>query len=134
MAFASREAALTLAAADIELRNAALLAMARVLNARKDEIFTANEADVAEATSDGLAAPLLKRLAFREEKLTAVTADMVKPGADPSHTDNERCINCMRCVEACPMNSRALPEMFRAMITKMLNEHAAGYKKPVVFL
>ena len=72
MAFASREAALTLAAADIELRNAALLAMARLLNARKNEIFTANEADVAEATSDGLAAPLLKRLAFREEKLTAV--------------------------------------------------------------
>ena len=72
MAFASREAALTLAAADIDLRNRALLAMARVLNARKDEIFTANEADVAEATADGLAAPLLKRLAFRDEKLAAV--------------------------------------------------------------
>ena len=56
------------------------------------------------------------------------------PQDDPSHTDNERCINCMRCVEACPMTSRALPEMFRVMITKMLNENAAGYKKPVVFL
>ena len=67
MAFASREAALTLAAADIDLRNRALLAMAKVLNARKDEIFTVNEADVAEATADRLAAPLLKRLAFREE-------------------------------------------------------------------
>ena len=56
------------------------------------------------------------------------------PLDDPSHTDNERCINCMRCVASCPMNSRALPDAFRAMITKMLNENAAGYKKPVVFL
>ena len=56
------------------------------------------------------------------------------PLNDPSHTDNERCINCMRCVASCPMNSRALPEMCRAMITKMLNENAAGYKEPVVFL
>lgn len=83
MAFASREAALTLAAADIDLRNRALLAMAKVLNARKDEIFTANEADVAEATSDGLATPLLKRLAFREEKLAAVTEGLEALAALP---------------------------------------------------
>ena len=56
------------------------------------------------------------------------------PLDNPSHTDNERCINCMRCVASCPMNSRALPDAFRAMITKMLNENAAGYKEPVVFL
>ena len=56
------------------------------------------------------------------------------PMDDPSQTNNDVCINCMRCVEACPMNSRALPDAFRAMIMKMLNEHAAGYKKPVVFL
>ncbi len=83
MAFASREAALTLAAADIDLRNRALLAMAKVLNARKDEIFTANEVDVAEATADGLAAPLLKRLAFREEKLAAVTEGLEALAALP---------------------------------------------------
>ena len=83
MAFASREAALTLAAADIDLRNRALLAMAKVLDARKDEIFTANEADVAEATADGLAAPLLKRLAFREEKLAAVTEGLEALAALP---------------------------------------------------
>ena len=83
MAFASREAALTLAAADIDLRNRALLAMAKVLNARKDEIFTANEADVAEATADGLAAPLLKRLAFRDEKLAAVTEGLAALTALP---------------------------------------------------
>ena len=73
MASASREAALVLAAADLSQRNSALLAMAKALNSHKDEIFTANDADVAQATADGLAAPLLKRLAFREEKLAAVT-------------------------------------------------------------
>ena len=56
------------------------------------------------------------------------------PLDDPSHTDNERCINCMRCVQVCPQQCRALPDAFQAMITKMLNENAAGYKKPVVFL
>ncbi len=83
MAFASREAALTLAAADINLRNRALLAMAKVLNARKDEIFTANEADVSDATADGLAGPLLKRLAFRDEKLAAVTEGLEALAALP---------------------------------------------------
>ena len=56
------------------------------------------------------------------------------PLNDPSLTNNDLCINCMRCVEVCPMNSRALPDAFLAMVTKMLNENAAGYKKPVVFL
>ena len=56
------------------------------------------------------------------------------PLADPSHTDNERCINCMRCVEACPSRSRALPDAFLTMITQMLNQNAAGYKEPAIFL
>jgi len=83
MASASREAALILAAADLSQRNAALLAMAKALNAHKDEIFTANDADVAQATVDGLAAPLLKRLAFREEKLAAVTEGLEALAALP---------------------------------------------------
>lgn len=73
MADASRQAALLLAAASLEARNAALLAMAHRLTERKAEIFAANEADVAEATQANLAAPLLNRLKFREEKLAAVT-------------------------------------------------------------
>ncbi len=73
MALASREAALTLAAADVATRNATLLAMAKRLNERQDEIFSANDTDLAAARQDGLATPLLKRLAFREEKLSAVT-------------------------------------------------------------
>ena len=56
------------------------------------------------------------------------------PMDDPSQTNNDVCNNCMRCVEACPVSSRALPDGFLNMITQMLNQHAAGYKKPVVFL
>ena len=76
MAAMSRQAAWTLAAADISLRNAALLAMSDALNAHQEEIFAANAVDVAQATQEGLAAPLLKRLTFREEKLAAVTAGL----------------------------------------------------------
>ena len=54
------------------------------------------------------------------------------PLDDPSRTNNKLCINCMRCVQVCPLSSRALPGAFLNMITKMLNQNAAGYKKPVV--
>lgn len=56
------------------------------------------------------------------------------PLDDPSQTNNDLCINCMRCVQVCPQQCRALPDAFLAMITQMLNQNAAGYKKPVVFL
>ena len=56
------------------------------------------------------------------------------PLDEPSKTCNERCINCMRCVETCPVGSRALPDAFLTMITQMLNQNAAGYKKPTIFL
>ena len=56
------------------------------------------------------------------------------PLDDPSQTNNDLCINCMRCVQVCPVRSRALPDAFLTMITQMLNENAAGYKKPAIFL
>ena len=52
----------------------------------------------------------------------------------PSLTNNDLCINCMRCVQICPVGSRALPDAFLTMITQMLNQNAAGYKKPAIFL
>ena len=72
MAQSSRQAAWALAAADLSLRNAALLAMSGTLKAHQEAIFAANAADYAQAEQEGLAAPLLKRLVFREEKLAAV--------------------------------------------------------------
>ena len=52
----------------------------------------------------------------------------------PGETPGDLCINCMRCVQVCPVGSRALPDAFLTMITQMLNQNAAGYKKPAVFL
>ena len=66
-----------------------------------------------------------------------VCAELCPVGAipldDPSQTNNDVCINCMRCVETCPQHCRALPDAFLNIVTQMLNENAAGYKKPVVF-
>ena len=56
------------------------------------------------------------------------------PLDDPSQTNNDLCINCMRCVQVCPQQCRILPDSVLTMITQMLNQNAAGYKKPVVFL
>ena len=56
------------------------------------------------------------------------------PLDDPSQTNNDLCINCMRCIQVCPHHCRALPSPFVEFVTQMLNENAAGYKKPAVFL
>lgn len=56
------------------------------------------------------------------------------PAEDPSQTNTALCINCMRCAGVCPIQCRALPAPFVAAATNMLNEKAAEYKKPVVFL
>ena len=56
------------------------------------------------------------------------------PLDNPCETLGDVCINCMRCVQICPVRSRALPAPFVAGATQMLNEKAAGHKKPVIFL
>lgn len=73
MAKLSRQAAWVLATTDANARNAALLAMADALEKHKAAIFAANEQDVEDAKRDALAAPLLGRLRFGEEKLRQVT-------------------------------------------------------------
>lgn len=72
LALKAREAAIPLSAASIEDRNGALLRMARGLGEHALKIYTANEADRAQAQAEGLAQPLLKRLLFDEKKLRAV--------------------------------------------------------------
>ncbi len=56
------------------------------------------------------------------------------PLEDPGKTLTDVCINCMRCVQVCPQQCRMLPDSFLNMITQMLKQTAAGYKKPVIFL
>lgn len=56
------------------------------------------------------------------------------PAEDCSSCNSELCINCLRCVQLCPLQCRSMPASFMAFITQMLNEKAAGYKKPSIFL
>lgn len=76
MARAAREAAWTLAATDDETRNRALLCMADALIKHKQDIFAANALDIAQAEKEQLAAPLLGRLKFGEDKLNQVVAGL----------------------------------------------------------
>ena len=52
-----------------ETRNAALRAIAAALEARKAEIFAANEADLAAARENGMSAAMLDRLALNESRV-----------------------------------------------------------------
>ena len=56
------------------------------------------------------------------------------PMNDPSHTNHDICIGCMRCVQLCTVQCRSLPADFIVGATNLLNEKAAGYRDPVVFL
>ena len=76
MAQLARAAAWEMAASGLEARNNALTEMALELEARREEIFAANEADLADARASQLAAPLLGRLKFGEEKLCQVLAGL----------------------------------------------------------
>ena len=72
MASRARDAFYTVSVSTDEKRNEALTALARVLEEEKETVFEANRADLEEAAASDLAAPLLHRLAFGEEKLTQV--------------------------------------------------------------
>ena len=73
-AAAAKAASIHLAAAKTETKNTALSEIAKALNQRQAEIIAANERDLAEARTNNLAAPLLKRLKFDRAKLDDVCA------------------------------------------------------------
>lgn len=68
MAKGARKAALKLASASLEERNAVLLAAAQKLEQHQRDILQANALDVAKATEEGLSAPLLSRLKLTDAK------------------------------------------------------------------
>lgn len=65
----AKSAALEMAALKTEVKNNALAAIRNALEQQQDDIIAANQADVAEAQGQGLAAPLLKRLGFENAKI-----------------------------------------------------------------
>jgi glutamate-5-semialdehyde dehydrogenase len=77
MGAAARAASARLAAASTASKNAALLALARLLRERPRSLRDANERDVSAAVAGGLAAPLVDRL-----KLTDKIIDTVAQGCE----------------------------------------------------
>jgi glutamate-5-semialdehyde dehydrogenase len=70
----AKSASIRLAAVDTEAKNNALAQIAGDLRGRSAEIVSANKKDLAEAEKSNLAAPLLKRLRFDEDKIAGVVA------------------------------------------------------------
>ncbi len=68
----AKAASIHLAAAKGDLKNRALADIAAALQANSARIVEANRKDLAQAKNDNLAAPLLKRLRFDEEKIAEV--------------------------------------------------------------
>lgn len=72
VAKAVKDAAIFAASASSEARNAALAAAARLLSERREEILAANALDMNCAETEGVAAPLIKRLSLNEAKLDSL--------------------------------------------------------------
>lgn len=70
----AKSASIRLAVVGSDAKNEALRAIAAALAERAVEIVAANEEDLAAAQKDNLAGPLLKRLAFGQEKIAQVIA------------------------------------------------------------
>jgi len=68
----AKKASRRLAIIDTDTKNAALANIAKRLMDNSDAIFEANDKDIAEAEAGNLETPLLKRLKFREAKLSDV--------------------------------------------------------------
>jgi glutamate-5-semialdehyde dehydrogenase len=74
IATAAKSASIRLAAVNTNIKNNALTEIAKALNQHGSEIIAANEQDLDEAQKNNLAAPLLKRLKFDEDKLAQALA------------------------------------------------------------
>lgn len=68
----ARQASIPMAAVSIDIKNKALERVAEELERRRADIIAANRADMEKAESENLAAPLLKRLKFEEDKINEV--------------------------------------------------------------
>lgn len=76
LAHQARQAARRMAILDGSTKDSALLQVAAALKQHAARIFTANQLDMARSTAEGLAAPLLKRLKFDNQKLEDVVCGL----------------------------------------------------------
>jgi glutamate-5-semialdehyde dehydrogenase len=70
----AKKASITLAAVSSELKNKALLKIAKSLSEKQQEIIEANKSDLERSSLEKLADPLLKRLKFDENKINDVVS------------------------------------------------------------
>ena len=54
--------------------------------------------------------------------------------ADPSKTDKDRCISCMRCRDICPKHARDLDPVFMQVAAEKMAPKLGGHKKNYLFL
>ena len=83
MGAAARAASARMAAATTASKNAALLALARALREQPQDLRRANEQDVAAATAQGLAAPLVDRLRLTDKIIETVAEGCEQIAAMP---------------------------------------------------
>ena len=102
----ARAASIKAASLSTEVKNTALEAVAKGLEAASDKIFQANEQDLENARKTGLAGPLLKRLKFDRDKLDGVIEgihslikldDPVGQQMDAIKLDNDLILRRVRC-------------------------------------
>ena len=55
------------------------------------------------------------------------------PADNPSALDQSTCISCLRCIEVCPEEARALPAVLVEKVTTMLGQAGATSDKPNEF-
>lgn len=79
----AREAAYVLATLDASTKNGYLDAVAKALEGASSEISAANARDLERAEAEGVAAPLVKRLAFGDKKLSQVLRGLSDIGELP---------------------------------------------------
>lgn len=53
---------------------------------------------------------------------------------DPSQTDKDKCISCMRCIHVCPHNARKASAVMLASASIMLRKACSGRKDCELFL
>ncbi len=80
---AARAASRTVAAADVAVRNAALLAIARAIETDRSALLAANAEDRARGQGSGLDAALLDRLALDDSRIDAIVAGLAQVAALP---------------------------------------------------
>ncbi len=56
------------------------------------------------------------------------------PTEDPSVTQKEQCISCMRCISICPQQARSLPSVMLAGIQTAMGKAFAGRKPNALYL